>query len=254
MSNCHEEILPNSEFPFFKEQNWDAYTPEDHQVWSLLFERRMEELEKTVSKAYLVGADRIALTAESVPDLREINHKLEPITGWQTLPVNGFIPKGPFFDCLSKRLFPTTTIVRTMEQLEYLPEPDIFHDVFGHVPMHANKDFAEFLAAFGRLAATFDDPVCAEAFARLFWFTVEFGLILEDGEVRIYGSGLISSSGDAANALGPQCTRRPFVLDEVIEQSFEIDRFQDVLFVIESFDQIVEAVNELGSRFSPMSS
>ena len=254
MLKDHEEILPSSEFPFIKKQNWDAYTPEEHHVWSLLFERRMKELEQTVSGAYLVGADRIALTAEAVPDLQAINHRLEPITGWRTLPVNGFIPKKPFFDCLSKRLFPTTTIVRTMEQLEYLPEPDIFHDVFGHVPMHANKDFAEFLAAFGRLAATFDDPVCAEAFARLFWFTVEFGLILEDGEVRIYGSGLISSSGDAANALGPQCTRRPFVLDEVIEQSFEIDRFQDVLFVIESFDQIVEAVKELGSRFSPMSS
>ena len=155
-----------------------------------------------------------------------------------------------FFRCLARRRFPTTLTVRPRAQLDYLPEPDIFHDVFGHVPLHAHPAFADFLQEFGALASEAATEEETTAMARLFWFTVEFGLVHEAGRVKIYGSGLISSHGDAANALGPGCQRRPFSLDAVLAQPFDIDRLQDVLFVVESYDQLFEAVATLRARKS----
>jgi phenylalanine-4-hydroxylase len=140
--------------------------------------------------------------------------------------------------------------VRPREQLDYLPEPDIFHDVFGHVPLHADVVFADFLQRFGAVASRATTEAGIEAMARLFWFTVEFGLVHEAGAVRVYGSGLISSAGDAANALSDRCDRRPFSLDAVISQPFEIDRLQDVLFVVESYDELFAAVSEAERRLS----
>jgi phenylalanine-4-hydroxylase len=232
----------------FIEQDWSAYTPEDHAVWGILYERRMRELRKNGSRVFLQGADAIGLRQDTVPDLAEVNARLERRTGWNAVPVSGFIPARDFFLCLAQRRFPTTIIVRSREQLDYLPEPDIFHDVFGHVPLHADPVFADFLQRFGAVAATARTEEETEQMARLFWFTVEFGLTRDEGEVKVYGSGLISSAGDAANALGPSCDRRPFSLDAVIQQPFEIDRFQDVLFVVDSFDQLFQAVDEMERR------
>jgi phenylalanine-4-hydroxylase len=195
----------------FIKQNWSSYTADDHAVWGLLYDRRMKELRNNGSHIFLKGADTIGLKRETVPDLAEVNRRLAPPTGWEAVPVSGYIPAKSFFQCLSLRKFPTTVTIRKREQLDYLPEPDIFHDVFGHVPLHA-------------------DPVFA------------------DGQIKVYGSGLISSQGDAANALGPKCDRRPFSLDAVFNQPFEIDHFQDVLFVTESFDQLFQAVEEAGRR------
>ena len=236
--------LAATEPSIFTEQNWDRYTPEDHAVWRLLYARRMEELRRTGSRVFLEGAAAIGLQADSVPDLEDVNRRLAALTGWAAVPVVGFIPARRFFECLAERRFPTTVSVRSLEQLDYLPEPDIFHDVFGHVPLHADPVFADFLQGFGEVAARARSEEDVRRMARLFWFTVEFGLVREDGEVKVYGSGLISSHGDAANALGPQCDRRPFSLDAVMEQHFEIDRFQDVLFVVESFEQLFEAVDQ----------
>ena len=232
----------------FVEQNWPAYTPEEHGTWGILYERRMNELRTTGSRVFLQGADAIGLRRANVPDLVEVNRRLAPRTGWRSVAVKGFIPAREFFACLSQRMFPTTVIVRPREQLEYLPEPDIFHDVFGHVPLHADPVFADFLQAFGEAALRARTDEEMTRMARLFWFTVEFGLVREDGRVKVYGSGLCSSIGDAANALGPACDRRPFDLDAVMDQHFEIDRFQDVLFVVESFEQLFQAVKEAGRR------
>ena len=233
---------------YFIEQDWEGYSETDHRVWGILWERRMEQLRKTASRLFLDGAEVIGLRPDRVPDLREVNRRLDAITGWNAVAVNGFIPAGDFFACLARRRFPTTVIVRSMEQLDYLPEPDIFHDVFGHVPLHADPVFADFLQQFGAVAARARTEEETEQMARLFWFTVEFGLIQERGDVKVYGSGLVSSHGDAANALGPKCDRRPFELDAVVAQPFEIDRFQDVLFVVERFDQLFEAVREMERR------
>jgi phenylalanine-4-hydroxylase len=234
----------------FITQDWSAYTEEQHAVWGLLYRRRMAELERTASQVFLDGAEAIGLEADHVPDLAKVNARLDARTGWNAVPVGGFLPAPQFFQCLAQRRFPTTVIVRTMAQLEYLPEPDIFHDVFGHVPLHSDPVFADFLQGFGALAARARSPEQTTAMARLFWFTVEFGLIRERGDLRIYGSGLISSVGDAANALGPSCDRRPFDLDAVLNQHFEIDRLQDVLFVLDSYDQLFEATETIRQRWA----
>jgi len=174
-----------------------------------------------------------------------VNKRLSRLTGWSAVPVTGFIPAREFFRCLAQRRFPTTITVRPPESLEYVTAPDIFHDVFGHVPLHANTVFADFLKRFGALAAQAIDEEDVTRMARLFWFTVEFGLVREDAEIKLYGSGLISSSADAAGALGPTCDRRPFELEAVMCQPFEIDRLQDVLFVVDSFDQLFEAIRQV---------
>ncbi len=229
---------------YFARQDWSSYTPEQHAVWAILYERRMRTLALTGSRVFLEGAERIGLRPDRVPNLGDVNHRLAPRTGWSAVGVTGYLPAREFFACLAQRRFPTTLTVRPREQLDYLPEPDIFHDVFGHVPLHADPVFASFLQRFGSLAtgATVEEHM--QGLARLFWFTVEFGLIRELGEVKVYGSGLISSHGDAANALGPRCDRRPFTLRAVLGQPYEIDHLQDVLFVIESFDQLFGVLDE----------
>jgi phenylalanine-4-hydroxylase len=234
--------------PDFIGQDYNSYAEEAHDVWRILYERRMATLRDTGSGVFLDGIDRIGLAPDRVPDLADVNRRLESRTGWNAVGVNGFIPAGQFFHCLGSRRFPTTLTVRPRAQLDYLPEPDIFHDVFGHVPLHSDPVFADFLQQFGALAAEAESEEETTRMARLFWFTVEFGLVRERGQTKIYGSGLISSHGDAANALGPSCDRRPFALDAVLSQPFEIDHLQNVLFVVDSFDQLFEAVEAIRGR------
>lgn len=233
---------------FLVTQDWDTYSAEEHSVWSTLYARRIETLRVTASGAWLEGASIIGLRKEKVPDLMALNRELEKRTGWNAVGVSGFIPAPEFFRMLSERRFPTTVTVRGRDGLDYVPEPDIFHDVFGHVPLHAHPIFADFLQRFGLLASRSRSPEQSERMARLFWFTVEFGLIREADQVKVYGSGLISSAGDARNALGGDCERRTFSLDEVFAQRFRIDQFQNVLFVIDSYDQLFEALDTVGRR------
>jgi len=226
-------------------QDWDRYSPEEHEVWGLLYRRRMSGLRDTASRVFLEGAATIGLAPDRVPSLARINARLRPLTGWCAVPVRGFLPAAQFFRCLAARRFPTTVTVRPRSGIDYVPEPDIFHDVFGHVPLHANPVFAAVLQRLGELGAGARDEASLRAITRLFWFTVEFGLVREGGRVRIYGSGLVSSHDDAANALGPGCDRRPFVLDEVLDQPFAVDELQPVLFVLDSFEQLFAAIDGL---------
>lgn len=235
-------------FPDFIEQQWDSYETEDHQVWRLLFDRRMHALEQTASRLFLEGANTIGLSPDEVPDLADVNFRLASRTGWKAVGVAGFIPATQFFRCLAVRRFPTTLRVRPRAQLDYLPEPDIFHDVFGHVPLHADPVFADFLQRFGQLGDECKSEEETQALARLFWFTVEFGLIRENGSTRVYGSGLISSHQDAANALSEKCLRRPFILSDVIGTAFRTDQIQPVLFEITSFNDLFAAVGELSKQ------
>lgn len=245
----HTDNAPSaSPLPTFIPQHYGRYTDEAHDVWRTLYTRRMATLEHTASRHFLDGLAVIGLNAARVPELADVNRRLDAITGWNAMGVEGFIPAPQFFRSLAHRRFPTTLMVRPREQLDYLPEPDIFHDVFGHVPLHANPVFADFLQQFGALAADAATEQETMEMARLFWFTVEFGLIRERDETRVYGSGLISSHDDAANALSDRCDRRPFSLDAVIAQPFDIDRLQDVLFVLDDVAQLYDAVDELGRR------
>ena len=234
--------------PFLIEQDWSAYTPEQHAVWSELVERRMPQLREHACREYLDGFAQIGLRVDALPDLTAVSARLRPRTGWQSTPVSGFLPADAFFEMLAARRFPTTTWLRSRESMEYTPEPDIFHDVFGHVPMHAHPVFADFLQHYGEVCARLTDPVALERMGRLFWFTVEFGLIRQDGQVKVYGSGLISSHGECSRVLAGGCEVREFDLDAVLGQEFQTSAMQPVLFAVESFEQIYEAAKMAEGR------
>jgi len=241
----HDATIERTESLPLTLQEWHRYSPEQHAVWGLLYARRMATLRDTASRVFLEGAATIGLEKDHVPDIARINARLRPLTGWCAIPVNGFLPAAQFFQCLAVRRFPTTVTVRSRDAIDYVPEPDIFHDVFGHVPLHANPVFAAVLQRLGELGSAARSESALREVTRLFWFTVEFGLVREGGGTRIYGSGLISSHGDAAKALGPDCERRPFRLQQVLAQPFEIDDLQPVLFVLDSFEQLFDAVASL---------
>jgi phenylalanine-4-hydroxylase len=234
--------------PFLTTQDWVAYTPEQHAVWAELVSRRMPQLREHACAAYLEGFEQIGLKTDEIPNLNEVCARLTPRTGWAATPVTGFMPADAFFEMLAGRMFPTTTWLRTRESMEYTPEPDIFHDVFGHVPMHAHPVFADFLAHYGEVCARLTSPADLERMGRIFWFTVEFGLIRERGELKVYGSGLISSHAESTRVLAGGCEVRDFDLDAVLNQEFQTSEMQPVLFAVESFEQIYEAMTVAESR------
>jgi len=234
--------------PFLIEQDYAEYTTDQHSVWAELVRRRMTQLEQHAAQEYLDGFESLCLPYDRLPNLAAVSAKLERRTGWNATPVNGFMPAPAFFEMLAARRFPTTTWLRSRDSIEYTPEPDIFHDVFGHVPMHAHPVFADFLAHYGQLCARTCDKTILERIGRIFWYTVEFGLIRQDGQVKIYGSGLISSNGECSNVIQGGCAVQPFVLDEVLRTPVTVDEMHHLLFAIESFDQIYEAMHTLAAR------
>src|SRR5215469_16319740 len=234
--------------PYLIEQDWKAYTPDQHALWAELVRRRMPQLREHACQEYLEGFDVIGLQEDQLPNLNAVSARLAPRTRWQSTPVSGFLPADAFFEMLANRMFPTTTWLRSRESLEYTPEPDIFHDVFGHVPMHAHRVFGDFLEHYGRVCAGIADQVVLEKLGRLFWYTVEFGLIRQDGEIKAYGSGVISSAGECENVFSGGCEVHDFSLDEVLNTPVKVDEFQKVLFAITSFDQMYEAMHEAEKR------
>jgi phenylalanine-4-hydroxylase len=227
----------------FITQDYSRYTAEDHEVWATLCARRMAVLPQTGSSAFLHGLELLKMDLQHVPRLDDINAFLAPLTGFRAVAVDGYLPPREFFACLAERKFPTTITVRPKEQLDYLPEPDIFHDVFGHVPLHTEAYLADFLQRFGQAGLAAETEEELTGLSRLFWFTVEFGLIREGGEVRLFGSGLMSSVGESAHALTDAVEKRDFDLQAVMAQPFEIDHYQPLLFVIESFEQLYHAMD-----------
>ena len=237
--------------PYQIAQIWSDYTPEQHARWAELVRRRMPQLRESACMEYLEGFEILGLQEDKLPDLKAVNARLEPRTGWQSTPVSGFLPADAFFEMLAARMFPTTTWLRAKESMEYTPEPDIFHDVFGHVPMHAHPVFADFLQRYGQIClGLMSDPVALERMGRLFWFTVEFGVIRQDGCIKIYGSGLISSHGECSRVLGGGCEVRDFELDAVLNQELDTGAMQPILYAVESFEQIYEATKLAEARFT----
>ena len=240
-------------------QPYELYSEENHEAWRRLFARMEPRWDRYANPHFLKGIHSLCLDPLKVPRLEDVNKFLKPLTGFQARPVSGYIPAFLFFDCLRNRTFPTTITIRPSNKLDYLPEPDIFHDVAGHVPMHTDKAFAETLVRFGECAHTAAELVAGirdeaervhrltsiiRAMARFFWFTVEFGLMRQDNKIKIYGSGVISSHGECTNVIEGGCEVRPFRLGEVLETPVKVDELQKVLFAIESFDQIYEAMHE----------
>jgi phenylalanine-4-hydroxylase len=233
--------------PYLSQQRYEDYTAEQHSVWAELVQRRRPQLEAHACREYLEGYDFIGLEND-LPNLSAISGRLKPRTGWSTTPVSGFLPSDAFFEMLDARMFPTTTWLRSRDSLAYTPEPDIFHDVFGHVPMHAHKVFADFLQHYGSVCARIKDAETLERLGRLFWYTVEFGLIRERGSVKVYGSGVISSHGECSNVIDGGCQVKDFDLDTVLNTPVKVDRIHSLLFAIESFGQIYEAMREAERR------
>ena len=233
--------------PYIIRQDYAAYTGEQHSVWAELVGRVLPELEKHAAQEYLDGFQIIGLQADRLPNLTSISARLAPRTGWSSTPVSGFLPAPAFFEMLSLRCFPTTTWLRSRESLEYTPEPDIFHDVFGHVPMHSHKVFADFLEHYGRVCAGIEDAAVLEKLGRLFWYTVEFGVIRQNGEIKVYGSGLISSHGECTRVLAGGCEVKDFDLESVLNQELDTGAMQPVLYAVESFSQIYEATKQAES-------
>jgi phenylalanine-4-hydroxylase len=249
-----EQFLPESApflpkaAPFLIDQDYSAYTEEQHAVWAELVRRRMPQIEEHAANEYLQGFAYLHLPYDRLPNLRALSTRLERRTRWNTTAVSGFMPGPAFFEMLAARRFPTTTWLRGRDSLEYTPEPDIFHDVFGHVPMHAHPVFADFLASYGQLCAGIGDESILELIGRVFWYTVEFGLIRQNGRLKVYGSGLISSNGECSNVLHAGCAVKPFVLDDVLRTPVKVNEMHKLLFAIESFDEIYEAIRELERR------
>jgi phenylalanine-4-hydroxylase len=228
------------------EQAYANYSADDRWVWHTLFDRQLQVLPRVASGRFLDGLPRVGFVADKIPDFDEVNPRLLLATGWRLVAVPGIVDDRIFFELLASRQFPATTWLRTPAQLDYLEEPDMFHDVFAHVPLLTDAFFANFLQQLGALALRYlHDTRAVEMLARLYWFTVEFGLINEGGALRIYGAGILSSGGETRFCLGPEPRRLPFSVAAVLATPFAKDRFQEVYFVIESYEQLVAAVPAL---------
>ncbi len=238
----------------FIAQDYSRYTARDHGTWAKLYRRMIPHWERYANRHYLDGLARLRLDPERVPRLDEVNRFLHPLTGFAARAVDGYIPAFEFFNCLRHREFPTTITVRPPEQVDYYPEPDIFHDVAGHVPMHTDQAFAEALVRFGECAheaaARRADPEIVasniRAMARFFWFTVEFGLMDTGHGIKAYGSGLLSSHGELEHSIdSPRVQRYPLQLEWAINQAFEIDHYQPLLFTIHDFEELYHEAGRL---------
>ena len=230
----------------FLTQDYARYTIDDQWVWGTLFERQMQVLPTVASGRFLEGLPRINFQTGRIPDFAATNPLLDQATGWSLVAVPGIVDDRTFFELLAARRFPATTWLRTPAQLDYLEEPDMFHDVFAHVPLLTDPFFADFLQAMGTLALRhLHDPYAVELLSRLYWFTVEFGLITEGGTLRIYGAGILSSAGETRFCLSDVPARRPFDVADILATPYVKDRMQDVYFVIDSYEQLVASVPSL---------
>jgi phenylalanine-4-hydroxylase len=224
-------------------QCWEAFTPEDHEVWDLLFARQVELLGSRVVSAFFDGIDLLKLSHPGVPDVEGLNAILEPRTGWRTVAVPGLVPDEIFFAMLSERVFPVGNFIRTREQLDYLEAPDCFHDMFGHIPMLAHHDFAEMARHVGELGVAAIAAGEGHRAARIYWHSVEFGLARENGELKILGAGLASSFGEAHFSLESKDVERlPFSTARAVHTAYRHDAFQPRYLVSASLDEMVAEV------------
>jgi len=245
----------------FIEQPYELYSEQNQDAWRALYSRITSRWERYANPHFLRGVTSLCLDPRHIPRLVDVNRFLSPLTGFQARAVSGYVPAFVFFDCLRNRQFPTTITIRRRDKLDYLPEPDIFHDIAGHVPMHTDKAFADVLVRFGECAHTAAELVSGmrdrearvkaltsiiRAMARFFWFTVEFGLMRSPGGLKVYGSGLLSSYGEIEHAIeSPEVQRFPIQIEWAINQGFEIDHYQPLLFIVYSFDHLFSLVGEL---------
>src|SRR5438552_5526139 len=227
---------------FAIEQNWQAYSEEEHAIWRLLFERQQRLLVGRACREYLEGLAGLGVAADGIPDFRRLSDILDRATGWRLVAVPGLVPDDVFFAHLAGRRFPSTCFIRRRDQLDYIQEPDVFHDICGHVPLLMNPVFADYLQAYGEGGLKALRLGHLHRLARLYWYTVEFGLIATEEGLRIYGSGILSSAGESVYSLDdPHPHRLHFDLRRVMRTQYHIDRYQETYFVIDDFGQLFAA-------------
>ena len=232
-------------------QHWDRYTAEEHATWDTLFARQATLLPGRASNAWLKGLDVLKLDKPGIPDFEALSDRLMKLTGWQVVAVPGLVPDDVFFDHMANRRFVAGNFIRRPDQLDYLQEPDVFHDVFGHVPMLADPVFADYLAAYGRGGQRALGLDALKYLGRLYWYTVEFGLVAEPEGLRIYGAGIVSSFSESRFALeDPSPNRIAFDMARVMRTEYRIDDFQQNYFVIPSFEELLRVTVE--TDFAPL--
>ncbi len=223
----------------------NKFTDEEHAVWRLLYRRQCEILKGRAIGLFMDSLSTLGINPDRIPEFSEVNDILMKRTGWQVVPVPGLIPEEPFFELLANRRFPIGNFIRTMHQLDYIQEPDVFHDLFGHVPILADPTFANYMEEFGRGGLKAYKMGLAGKLARLYWYTVEFGLIQEKDGLKIYGAGILSSPTESVFSIeSPSPHRVKFNVDRMLQTQFRIDDFQDIYFVIDSFDQLFRDTRE----------
>ena len=232
-------------------QAWDRYTPTEHATWDTLFERQSRLLPGRVTPEFIAGLDMLRLSKPGIPDFEELSDRLMTATGWQVVAVPGLVPDEVFFDHLANRRFVAGNFIRAADQLDYLEEPDVFHDVFGHVPLLAHPVFADYMQAYGQGGQRAAKMGAIERLSRLYWYTVEFGLVRADEGLRLYGAGIVSSFTESTFALDdPSPNRIGFDLQRVMRTRYRIDDFQQNYFVIDSFEQLLDQT--LNTDFGPL--
>ena len=231
-------------------QIYENYTREDYKVWEILFNKRLENLQGIVAEEFLVALDDLNFKAEKIPNFVEINNILKNRTGWSIKTVPNISPPEEFFSFLSMKKFTATCWLRSIDQIDYLEEPDMFHDVFAHVPLLSNKDYTNFFKEMGEIAmSVIEDPKKLEKLQRIYWFTIEFGLIKKNNDFKIYGAGIISSDEESKNALSKKSKKCEFDVKKVMNHSFRIDIVQDTYYYINSFDQLTSSIAEIRDDF-----
>jgi phenylalanine-4-hydroxylase len=237
-----EQLMERDPSDFAIEQDWRGYRAEEHAVWRLLFERQQKLLRGRACREFLDGLDGLGVAASGIPDFRRLSDILDKATGWRIVAVPGLVPDDVFFALLARRRFPSTCFIRRRDQLDYLSEPDVFHDICGHVPLLMNPVFADYMQAYGEGGLKARRLGHLPHLARLYWYTVEFGLIDTEEGLRIYGSGILSSAGESVYSLeDPRPRRIRFDLVRVMRTRYRIDDFQECYFVIRGFEELFEA-------------
>lgn len=234
-------------------QHYDKYTQEDFAVWKILYDRQLDSLPGKATSEFMNGLERINFTADKIPNFDETNKLLKSQTGWQLEVVPGIVDDAVFFELMSNRYFPATSWLRKMEELDYLEEPDMFHDVFAHVPLLTNQAFVDFLQELSKIGLEYlDNKWAIELLSRIYWFSVEFGLIREDGELRIYGAGILSSAGETNFSISDKPEHHEYDVVKILNTPYRKDTFQKEYFIIESYEQLYESLPEIRRQIQQM--
>lgn len=233
-------------------QQYSNYTEENHQVWTILFQRQIENLPGKAIPEFFEGLELVNFKPDRIPNFEEVNQRLKPLTGFEVVPAPGIVDDAVFFSLIAEKKFPATVWIRSMEQLDYLEEPDMFHDVFGHVPLLTIPVYCEFLAALSAMALEHvDRPDVIDKLTRIYWYTIEFGLFRKAGEkAKIYGAGILSSVGESKLSVSDESIKYGFDVEHILDTPYIKETFQSQYFCIESFEELLESLPSINKAIT----